>query len=110
MTASPDKIRRTVIAVGLGLFWQVAAVSPALSAKRPSPCPAGRYLVVGDALIAGDTAVPREPIVVDGPRISIGNVCPSIRAKLTATPKGTTVKANWSTCGTQKKVRLRAPG
>lgn len=101
-------MRGAWLVAGIGVVAQLIAGSPAVPAKRPPRCPAGRYLVVGDALIVGDTAVPREPIVVDGRRISIGNVCPDTSGQLTATAKATTIKATWRTCGAQRKVRLRA--
>ena len=41
------------------------AVASPVVAKKPkrSPCPGGRFLVEGAALVAGDSAAPHEPVV-----------------------------------------------
>jgi len=78
-------------------------------AKKPSPCPGGRFLVAGGALVAGDSAAPHEPIVVGTTTVSVGEVCPPVTGKLTATRRGTTVKAAWRGCvGLAGPVHLKA--
>ena len=88
----------------------LAGASPAV-AKKPkrSPCPGGRFLVEGAALVAGDSAAPHEPVVLANAAVSIGDVCPSVTGKLMASKRGTTVKATWRGCvGLAGRVHLKA--
>ena len=95
---------RTVSIAALAL-----AVATPVMAKKPSPCPGGRFLVAGGALVAGDSAAPHEPIVVGTTTVSVGEVCPPVTGKLTATRRGTTVKAAWRGCvGLAGPVHLKA--
>ncbi len=74
---------------------------------KPQPCPGGRYIVTGSALVTGDSSGPVEPVVI-GSQISIGNVCNPVHAKLKATKHGTTVMATWPSCAQLKgKVKLK---
>src|SRR2546426_4934625 len=88
----------------------LAGASPVV-AKKPkrSPCPGGRFLVEGAALVASDSAAPHEPVVLADAAVSIGDVCPSVTGKLRASKRGTTVKATWRGCvGLAGLVHLKA--
>jgi hypothetical protein len=83
--------------------------SEASKHKHPPPCPGGRFLVQGDALVAGDTAVSPEPVMLGGTQVSIGDVCSPTTASVKASKQGTKVKARWAGCtGLTGKVKLKA--
>jgi hypothetical protein len=83
--------------------------APAL-AKKPAPCPDGQYGVQGQPLIAGGKSIADDSdgIVVRGRSISIASGCALTRGKVTATKKGTMVRGRWQTCGSFRKVSLKA--
>ncbi len=93
-----------VLSVALVLFFAGTGRS---KRPKPQPCPGGRYIVTGTALVTGDSSGPVEPVVI-GTEISIGNACDPVHAKLKATKHGTTVRAVWPSCaGLMGKVKLR---
>src|SRR5438093_764286 len=101
-------LRSSVGAVGLSL---VVFALPAASKKSPVPlCRDGRFLVRGDALVAGDYVGTREPVSIGGAQVSIGNACSAVAVKLKASKRGTTiVSAKWGACtGLNGKVKLKA--
>ena len=75
--------------------------------SKPVPCPGGRYIVSGAALVTGDSNGLIEPVVI-GNQISIGNACNPVRAKLKVVKQGTSVMAAWPSCaGLKGKVKLK---
>jgi hypothetical protein len=74
---------------------------------KPKPCPDQSYLVQGSPLLPGDSAP--EAIVISGNHISLGADCAPTIAKRTVTPRGTKLKATWSSCTRLRgKVKLAA--
>jgi cysteine-rich repeat protein len=102
-------MRRGLVVLAASVALVLAFAGIGRSKKTaPKPCPGGRYIVSGSALVTGDTSGPNEPVVI-GPQVSIGNACNPVHAKLKATKKGTTVTATWPSCqGLKGKVKLTA--
>ncbi len=88
----------------------LVVASPAVAKRpKPTPCPGGRFLVEGEALVAGDSTAPHEPVVISSTTVSIGDACQPVRGKVAATKRGTTVKAAWQACvGLAGSVHLKA--
>ncbi len=99
-------------AVGVAL---VAAGRPALS-RRPAPpaCPGGRFVLpeADPPLVVGSVATAPDVVVVDDggspTTVAVGSGCDAVAGKVKGTRKGTTVKAKWTACAGQQKVRLTA--
>jgi hypothetical protein len=72
-------------------------------------CPDGRYVVVGDPLLAspGGAFAP-DLVTVTGGMVAIASGCPSRAAELRRTRRGTLLRASWPSCGSVLRVRLRA--
>lgn len=89
-----------------------AALVPAVAVRakktKPPPCPAGRFLINGNAVIAGDTAAVHEPVVVGGGnQLSIGGACAPVGGRIKAAKKATMITASWPSCtGLKGRVKL----
>ena len=101
-------MRRSSVLIGVSLALVLVFAGTGRS-KRPKrqPCPGGRYIVTGGALVTGDSSGPIEPVVI-GSQISIGNACNPVRAKLKVVKQGTSVMAVWPSCvGLKGRVKLK---
>jgi len=97
----------------LGSFALLAlllAVAPADARKeKPTPCPDGRFRVVGEALVPGGAVPLPDAIVVAAPQLAIASGCEARKGRVKATrKKGTLLKAKWKQCGELRKVVLVA--
>jgi len=107
----PSTRRSTGTAVSVLLATTLLAGSfPVLAAKRPKPepCPSGRYLIVGEPLVAGENTPTTDGLQV-GTLVAIDELCGPVAPKaLRAHRNGVTdVHAKWSTCNRLAgKVRL----
>ena len=82
-------------ASGVTFLVAVLAFAGSPAVGQLHPCPGGRFLVAGEALVAGDSAALHEPVVIAHRAVSIGDVCQAVAAKLTIAKRGTTVSAAW---------------
>src|SRR5262245_56935760 len=83
----------------------------ALSRKRPTPCPGGRFLVQSSdgPLVAGaSTPLPDAVVVNDHGRVVIASGCPETAGRLTARARFARLSARWAACDAMAGVRLRA--
>src|SRR6185295_10254161 len=96
------RARHVVLMAGLGLL----AVETAPSAHAATiSCSAGRYQVLGKALLPGAAA--GAVIVVSGDTVSIVGRCAPTPVQLSVAKRGTSVKATWESCeGMSGRVRL----
>ncbi|HYR95761.1 MAG TPA: C1 family peptidase [Candidatus Binatus sp.] len=95
MTRSPVIVAVMVLAGALG----GAAPTSALARRRPkpTPCPGGRYPVVGGPLVPGGPT-PDAVIVVDQ-QVSVVSGCAELQARRRVTRKRTILVAHWKACG-----------
>jgi len=101
---------RTKAAAAAVAALVLALGSPAVGAKvRKPPCPDGRFLVSGAALMAGDTIPVHQPIALLDHTAAIGEGCRPVACTIASTRQGTRVRAVWHGClGLAGPVRLRA--
>ncbi len=98
-----------------GLPWAMALATLLLAASadakshKPPLCTGGRFLIAGEALVAGDATPGHEPIVLGASRVAVGSVCPAAKAKLKATKAGTKLAVTWPACqGVHGHVKMVA--
>ncbi|HJQ85527.1 MAG TPA: DUF4215 domain-containing protein [Candidatus Binatia bacterium] len=87
----------------------LAPVVPALAAPAPPDCTA-EYLVPDDGPLIDSVSPPQlDAITIDGTSIGIRSGCPVTQAKILGKRGGgAKVRARWSGCGADRKIRLRA--
>src|SRR5437879_3784464 len=94
---------RAALALLLALGAPAALASPA---RR---CPGGTYVVDDAPLMSAAEALGADAIVIDGRRVSIASGCPPVHARVRHSPRGTTVRVVWESCGALAgEVRLKA--
>jgi hypothetical protein len=96
--------RRTIPLLA-GLLAATLVAQPAEARHpRPAACSGGRFLAT-DPLGTPEAAGTPVALTLEAGHISIGSACPPVTAKVRARPRGTMVRAHWTSCG---RVRLRA--
>ena len=100
----------TAVPVLLATTLLAGSMLPALAARRPKPepCPSGRYLIVGEPLVAGENTPTTDGLQV-GTLVAIDELCGPVAPKsLQGHRNGVTeVHAKWPTCNRLAgKVRL----
>lgn len=79
----------------------------ASSALAATPCPDGRFPLVGERPI-GSSGVQEAVVLADG-TVAITGVCGPTRARVTARKRATIVRARWASCpGVRGRVKLKA--
>jgi hypothetical protein len=83
----------------------VLGVMPAFAVGVP--CPDGRFIVQGPALVDGSTRP--DAVVLSAGRVTVESGCPATAATVRAPRIGTRVRAKWNPCGSVPgRTRLRA--
>src|SRR6516165_6944668 len=90
------------------LLVVVAFIAPAAAhSDRPAPCPDGRFPLVGVRPIGHRETL--DTVVFQDGTVAVDGVCAPTRARVRATPRNTTIRANWPTCpGLEGRVKLKA--
>jgi len=100
---------RLGLAVAAGIVFHLTPC--AARPPKPVACRGGRFLILNGAQLIGDETPQSGAIVVESPpdTAAIGSACAPTHARVTATRKGTTVKAVFRRCtGIAGKLRLHA--
>src|SRR5215471_16280505 len=98
---------RTLVRSCLLLALVAFAASAAAHSDRSAPCPDGRFPLVGVRPI-GLEATPETIVFKDG-TVALDGVCAPKPARVRATLRNTTIRANWATCpGLEGRVKLKA--
>jgi len=101
-------VRLIVVALTLGGFVcaaEAAARKP--KAKKPVPCPGGRFVIQGDPVIANFMG--SDAVVVAGSKASLASGCDDVIAKIKPRKAVTIVTARWTSCrGIAGKATLMA--
>src|SRR5262245_53365481 len=89
------------------LLALVAFAAPAAAhSARPAPCPDGRFPLVGVRPIGLEGRL--DTVVFQDSTVALDGVCAPKRARVRATPRNTTIRANWPACpGLEGRVKLK---
>lgn len=95
-----------VLVGSIGAAIAVLGVTTAFAAVGV-PCPDGRFIVQGPALVDGSSQ--QDAVVLSAGRVSVESGCPATVAVVRAPRIGTRVRVKWDPCGSVPgRTRLRA--